>query len=286
MASGGFRAKFYCDFFAFWKPPPQSRGAVAQKSCGCRLGLWEEAALVWYKIAVKRLDTRSKWTLGIEFPCQVPSVPQCGSSPFYCTCFLRQEHFSWSIWILKKWKFSELWHPVCYLELLEHSLVVIHCALTLFISQKALFPFHNTAWKEEYSIYHPSVLSLLFSSFLMGILVEFRIVIPCSTALRTQDDVNWTQRGFSAGLYKRHQNSKPNLGTLNAWASLGDVTWSLPGRDVCAVPDLLSSLENGCCWCLKSLLPSSSLLEFKHQHILWFLINFLNKKATLRGSYC
>lgn len=149
------------------------------------------------------------------------SAPQCESSPFYFTCFLRQEHFSWSIWILKKLKFSELRHPVCYLELLEHSLVVMHCALTLFISQKALFPFHNAAWKEEHSVCHPSVLSLLFSSFLMGFLVEFRTVIPCSTALRTQDDVNGTKRGFYAGLYKRHQNSKPNLGTINAWASLG-----------------------------------------------------------------
>lgn len=215
------------------------------------------------------------------------SASQCGSSPFCFTCFLRQEHFSWSIWILKKLKFSELRHPVCHLELLEHSLVVMHCALTLFISQKALFPFHNTAWKEECSVCHHSVLSLLFSSFLMGFLVEFRTVIPCSTALRTQDDVNWTKKLFYTGLYKRHQNSKPNLGTINAWASLGDVTWSLPGRDVCAVPDLLSSLENGCCWCLNSLLPFCSLLEFKHQDVLWFLIIFFfNKKDTLRGPYC
>lgn len=95
-ASGRFWAKFYCDSFAFWKLPPQSRSDVAQNSCGCRPGLWGEA-LVWYKVAVKRFDTRSKWTLGIEFPCQVPSVPQCGTCPFYFTCFLRQEHFSWSI---------------------------------------------------------------------------------------------------------------------------------------------------------------------------------------------
>lgn len=151
----------------------------------------------------------------------------------------------------------------------------MHCALTLFISQKALFPFHNTAWKDECSVCHPSVLSLLFSSFLMGFLVEFRAVIPCSTALRTQDDVSWTKRGFYAGLYKRHQNSKPNLWTINAWASLGDVTWSLPGRDGCAVPDLLSPVEDGCCWCLNSLLPSSYLLEFKHQDVLCFLIKLL-----------
>lgn len=248
---------------------------MAQNSCGCRPGLWAEAALAWCKVAVKTLDTRSKWILGTEFPCQLPSLPHCGTSPFYFTCFLRQEHFCWIIWVLKKLKFSELRHPVCYLELLEHSVVVMHCALTLFISQKALFPFHNTAWKDECSVCHPSVLSLLFSSFLMGFLVEFRAVIPCSTALRTQDDVSWTKRGFYAGLYKRHQNSKPNLWTINAWASLGDVTWSLPGRDGCAVPDLLSPVEDGCCWCLNSLLPSSYLLEFKHQDVLCFLIKLL-----------
>lgn len=50
MALGGFWAKFYRESFAFWKLPPQLRSVMAQKSCGYRSGLWEEAALVWYKI--------------------------------------------------------------------------------------------------------------------------------------------------------------------------------------------------------------------------------------------
>lgn len=192
----------------------------------------------------------------------MPSVLQSGFSPFYFTCFLRQEHFSWSFWILKKFKFSELRHPVCYLELLEHSLVVMHCALTLFISQKALFPFRNAAWKEEYSICHPSVLSLLFSSFLIGFLVIFRTVIPCSTALRTLDDVNWTKKGFLPWIIQKTSKFQANSWNYKCLSQSGGcylVTASFP-------PWML--------WYLNSLLLSSFLLEFKHQEVLWFLINF------------
>lgn len=262
MALGGFWAKCYHDSFAFWKPPPQLRSVMAQKSCGCRSGLWEEAALVWYKIAVWRLATRSKWTLERECPnARCLLCYRVVFSPFYFTCFLRQEHFSWSIWILKKLKFSELRHPVCYLELLEHSLVVMHCALTLFISQNALFPFHNTSWKEEYSICHPSVLSLLFSSFLMGFLVIFRTVIPCSTALRTLGWCKLNKKRFLPWIIQETSKFQANPRNYKCLSQSGDVTW-------------YNSFSPWMLWYLNSLLLSSSLLAFKHKDVLWFLKNF------------